>query len=91
MQPELVLDAKKLNGGYTTRSALEMLPPFHMDMGVGGIDSCPRVVVVRLTNPGQRTLLSHMSHMQRYYATCYMCTPIKPHDTYACIIAKADS
>ena len=53
MQPELALDAKKLNGGYTTQSALDMLPPFHMDVGVGGVDSRPRVFVVRLTNPGQ--------------------------------------
>ena len=53
LQPELELDSKKLNGGYTTRSALDMLPPFHMDMGVGGIDVPPRCVIVRLTNPGQ--------------------------------------
>ena len=52
-QAELILDAKKLNGGYTTHSALEMLPPFNMDMGVGGIDSRPLCVIIRLTNPGQ--------------------------------------
>lgn len=52
LQPELELDSKKLNGGYTTQSALDMLPPFHMDMGVGGVDSPPRCVMVRLTNPG---------------------------------------
>ncbi|KAL3152962.1 hypothetical protein ABBQ38_011992 [Trebouxia sp. C0009 RCD-2024] len=51
-QPELELDSKKLNGGYTTRSALDTLPPFHLDMGVGGTDSPPRCVIVHLTNPG---------------------------------------
>ena len=63
MQPELELDAKKLNGGYTTRSALDMLSPFHMDMGVGGVDSPVRCVMVRLTNPGQQTT-SHQWHKQ---------------------------
>lgn len=48
-----MLAAKKLEGGYTTQSALDMLPPFHMDMGVGGVDARPTCVIVRLTNPGQ--------------------------------------
>lgn len=52
LQPELELDSKKLNGGYTTQSALDMLPPFHLDMGVGGIDTPPKLVIVRLSNPG---------------------------------------
>jgi len=57
-QAELVLAAKKLDGGYTTQSALDMLPPFHMDMGVGGVDSRPTCVIIRLTNPGQRLITS---------------------------------
>ncbi len=48
-----MLAAKKLEGGYTTQSALDMLPPFHMDMGVGGVNARPICVIVRLTNPGQ--------------------------------------
>jgi len=48
-----VLAAKKLEGGYTTQSALDMLTPFHMDMGVGGVDAPPTCVIIRLTNPGQ--------------------------------------
>lgn len=56
VQPELELDSKKLNGGYTTRSALDTLPPFHLDMGVGGTDSPPRCVIVHLTNPGERMM-----------------------------------
>ncbi|KAL0051980.1 hypothetical protein WJX82_005745 [Trebouxia sp. C0006] len=51
-EAELVLAAKKLEGGYTTQSALDMLPPFHMDMGVGGVDARPTCVIVRLTNSG---------------------------------------
>ena len=58
MQAELILASKKLNGGYTTHSALEMLPPFHMDMGVGGIDSRPVATIIRLTNPGQLSFCS---------------------------------
>ena len=49
-----MLAAKKLEGGYTTHSALDMLPPFHMDMGsgAGALEAPPTTVVIRLTNPG---------------------------------------
>ncbi|DBA87452.1 TPA: hypothetical protein ACH3X1_004491 [Trebouxia sp. C0004] len=51
-EAELVLAANKLEGGYTIQSALDMLPPFHMDMGVGGVDARPTCVIIRLSNPG---------------------------------------
>ncbi|KAL0033550.1 hypothetical protein WJX79_003070 [Trebouxia sp. C0005] len=51
-EAELVLAAKKLEGGYTTQSALDMLTPFPMDMGVGGLDARLIYVIIRLTNPG---------------------------------------
>ena len=68
LQPELDLDAKKLNGGYTTKSALDMLPPFNMDMGVGGLGSRSSCVIVRLTNPGINQP-NFCSNIMRLYVT----------------------